>query len=252
MQNNDKKYSDGWYSGVLNGLSAAFSKIVRTFKRNGFIYSSLVMILFIASYSLVINPVRIDKIVEQRLSQAYSDEKTREAESIKKRLAADEIIGDIMSRMLEKYPGVKRTLILEAHNTTKSLQHVDFLYYSCTLEMLPPGTNKKVYLSDDLQRQMKMNLIGRNMHNTLKHRDYIVYDSICVNQPEQRLLQKIADAGENNAMIIPFCDENKEPVILLVISGDDIPVKDIIEYVSEFRKEIERCLMCICLRVTHG
>lgn len=241
--NNDNKDSS-WYAGILSGITSALGKFVGIFKKNGFVFSMLVMILFVCCYTLVINPIRVDKIVEQRFEKMYQSERQKEAETINRRLKADEIVGDIMTRMIDKFPAIHRCLLLEAHNSLKSLQNVDFLYYSCTMEMLTPNSRHFNYLSEDLQRQMRVNLIGQNMVNTLKHRTYIIYDNIAdCKHPEHRLIHKLANAGDTEALIIPFTNESSEPVILLVISGDELPTNDIVEYVNEFRKQIESCLM---------
>lgn len=244
MKDDTNYNNSNWYTSILNGIASALGKFVSVFKHNGLIYTALVMVLFICFYTLVINPIRVDKIVEQRFETIYQTERQKEAETINRRLQADEIVGDIMTRMIDKFPAIHRCLLLEAHNSLKSLQNVDFLYYSCTMEMLTPNSRHFTYLSEDLQRQMRVNLIGQNMVNTLKHRDYIFYDSIAeCKHPDHRLIHKLANAGDSEAIIIPFTNESYEPVILLVISGDELPVSDIVEYVSEFRKQIESCLM---------
>ncbi len=241
----DLKYKDAnWYGTVLSGITSAFNKFVSIFKKHGFVYSMLVMILLVCFYTLIINPIRIDKIVEKRIETMYSNEKQKEAESMQRRLKADQIVGDIMTRLIDKFPEIHRCLILEAHNSLKSLQNVDFLYFSCTTEMLTPNSRHFNYLSEDLQRQMRVNLIGQNMVNTLKHRQYIEYKNISeCKHPDHRLIHKLADAGDQEAIFIPFLNEYDEPVILLVISGTELQTKDIVEYVSEFKKQIEACLM---------
>lgn len=234
----------GWYANVLGGITGSFSKFVGVFRKHGFIYSALAMVLFICSYTLIINPIRVDKILEKRFETMYNNEKQKEQETMQRRIKADEIIGDIMTRLIDKFPAIHRCLILEAHNSLKNLQSVDFLYYSCSTEMLTPNSRHFNYLSDDLQRQMRVNLIGNNMINTLKHRPFILYDNITeCKHPEHRLIHKLADAGDNETIIFPFLNEFDEPVILLVISGDSLPTSEIVEYVSEFKKQIESCLM---------
>lgn len=233
-----------WYTAILNGMTGALSKFVSIFKKHGFVYVTLVLILFVSCYTLIINPIRIDKLVEKRIENMYDQEKQREAETMQRRIKADQIVGDIMTRMVDKFPAIHRVLLLEAHNSLKSLQNVDFLYFSATMEMLTPNSRHMVYLADDLQRQMRLNLVGNNMIQTLKHRNFIYYDNISeCKHPEHRLIHKLADAGDGEAIIIPFLNDNDEPVMLLVVSGEELPVNDIIEYVDEFRKQIEACLM---------
>lgn len=233
-----------WYVAILNGIAGAAGKLINTFKKHGFAFSAFTLLILVCAYTLVINPIRVDKIVEKRFEMMYSNERQKEAETIQRRLEADEIVGDIMTKMIDRFPEIHRCLLLEAHNSLKSLQNVDFLYYSCTMEMLTPNSRHFNYLSEDLQRQMRVNLIGQNMVNTLKHRPFIFYDSISeCKHPDHRLIHKLANAGDNQCLIIPFINDSNEPVILLVISGDDLPTDDIIDYVNDFRKQIQSCLM---------
>ena len=233
-----------WYQYVFDGISSVTSKFIGAFKKNGFILSFGSMMVFILVYTLVINPIRLDKIVEKRF--VSEREKVIEANEIamQRRLEADEIIGDIMVRIVDKFESVHRVMMLEAHNSLQSLSGVDFLYYSCTSEMLTPNSRHFNYLSDDIQRSMRANLIGNNMIQTLKHRSYIHYPNVknC-KHPDHRLLHKIANAGDDEVILIPFLNDKQDPVILLVLSGDNMPIEDIVEYVGENKKQIENCLM---------
>lgn len=240
---NDNKQLN-WYNSILNTISDVASKFIRAFKKNGFIFSFATMMVFILIYCTIINPINVGKIVERKL--LTEKEKSIEANELamQRRLEADEIVGDIMTKIVDKFESVHRVMMLEAHNSLQSLQGIDFLYYSCTSEMLTPNSRNFNYLSDDIQRSMRANLIGNNMLQILKHRDYILYDNIAeCNHPQHRLIHKLADAGDSQAILIPFLNNKKDPVILLVISGDNLPTNEIIEYVNEHKKSIEQCLM---------
>lgn len=243
MKMNDNKQLN-WYNSILNTISDVASKFIRAFKKNGFIFSFATMMVFILIYCTIINPINVGKIVERKL--LTEKEKSIEANELamQRRLEADEIVGDIMTKIVDKFESVHRVMMLEAHNSLQSLQGIDFLYYSCTSEMLTPNSRNFNYLSDDIQRSMRANLIGNNILQTLKHRDYILYDNIAeCNHPQHRLIHKLADAGDSQAILIPFLNNKKDPVILLVISGDNLPTNEIIEYVNEHKKSIEQCLM---------
>lgn len=243
MKMNDNKQLN-WYNSILNTISDVASKFIRAFKKNGFIFSFATMMVFILIYCTIINPINVGKIVERKL--LTEKEKSIEANELamQRRLEADEIVGDIMTKIVDKFESVHRVMMLEAHNSLQSLQGIDFLYYSCTSEMLTPNSRNFNYLSDDIQRSMRANLIGNNMLQILKHRDYILYDNIAeCNHPQHRLIHKLADAGDSQAILIPFLNNKKDPVILLVISGDNLPTNEIIEYVNEHKKSIEQCLM---------
>lgn len=233
-----------WYKSALDSISSIASKFIGSFKKYGFFFSFFTMIVFVLIYTLIINPVRIDKIIEHRFITEKEKAIEQNEIAMQRRLKADEIVGDIMVRIVDKFESVHRVMMLEAHNSLQSLNGVDFLYYSCTSEMLTPNSRHFNYLSDDIQRSMRANLIGNNMIQTLKHRSYIHYTDIKNCQhPDHRLIHKIANTGDNEVIIIPFLSEKNDPVILLVLSGDEMPVNDIVEYVNEHRKQIEDCLM---------
>lgn len=242
--NENTNEKGGWMSNIFDSISKVLNNFINVFKRHGFFYTLLLLIILITSYTLIINPVKIDKIVENRFNEVRKMEQEQTEQAINRRYEADMIVGDIMTKIIDKFPDIHRVLVLEAHNSIKSLQSVDFLYYSCSMEMLTPNSRHLIYLSDDLQRQIRANLIGNNMINTLKHREYIHYDSIAeCKHPDHRLIHKLASTGDNECLLIPYLNNNNEPVIIMVISGDNLPVKDIIEYVADFKKQIENCLM---------
>lgn len=233
-----------WYQSALSAIGDVANKFINTFKKNGFIFSVGTMIVFVILYTLIINPVRIDRIIEKRFTTEKEKAIEANEKAMQRRLQADEIVGDIMVKIVDKFESVHRVMLLEAHNSLQSLNGVDFLYYSCTSEMLTPNSRHLTYLSEDIQRSMRSNLIGLNMLQTLKHRDYIHYTNIkeC-KHPDHRLIIKLANSGDNEAILIPFLNDKGDPVILLVISGDNMQVNEIIEYVNEHRKTIEQCLM---------
>lgn len=236
-----------WYSNILNQICKALNSFIAIFKKHGTIYTILIMVLFIIFYSAIINPIRVGDIIQSKLTteiqKVKDEEQTKQQLSMERRLEANNIISDIMQKLVDKFPNIHRVMMLEAHNSLQSLQGVDFLYYSCSYEALTPNSREFIYLSDDLQRQMRVNLIGNNMINTLKHRSYIYYPEIkkC-RHTDHRLIHKLAQY-DDECIIIPFLNEKDDPVILLVISGDEMPVNDIFEYVNEFRKQIDNCLM---------
>lgn len=239
---NDKNIS--WYSTVLPQLSDIATKFIGAFKKHGFIFSFTSMMIFVLIYTLIINPIRIDKIVEKQFMTEKQKTIEQNEIAMQRRLKADEIVGDIMVRIVDKFESVHRVMLLEAHNSLQSLSGVDFLYYSCTSEMLTPNSRHFDYLSDDIQRSMRANLIGNNMIQTLRHRHFIHYTDIknCKHL-DHRLIHKIANTGDNEILLIPFLNDKQDPVILLVISGDSMPINNIVEYVDEHRKQIEDCLM---------
>ncbi len=192
-----------WITKIISGITAALSKFVSIFKKNGFVYSLLAMLALVCFYTLIINPIRVDKIVEKRLESMYQTEKTKEAESVNKRIEADRILGNIMSKIVEKFPEVQRILLLESHNSVKTLTGTDILYMSCTMEMLTPNSLHLTYLSEDLQRQIRHSLLGQ-MLNSLKYKPYIYYPDVkSCNHPDHKILWKLKQTGDKEALLIP-------------------------------------------------
>lgn len=236
-----------WYSNILTQICKALNSFIAIFKKHGTLYTILIMVLFIIFYSTILNPIRIGDIIQDRLTvemkKAKDDAAEEQQKSMERRLEANNIIGDIMQKLVDKFPNIHRIMMLEAHNSLQSLQNVDFLYASCTYECLTSNSREFNYLSDDLQRQMIVSLLGQNMLNTLKHRDYVYNNAIknC-NHPDHKLYHKLAQY-DNECILVPFLNNKNQLVILMVISGDEMPLNDIIDYINEFRKQIENCLM---------
>lgn len=234
-----------WYQSALSVIADVANKFIQAFKKNGWFFSFCTVMVFVLVYTLIINPVRVDKIIEKRFI-TEKEKMIEETElSMQKRLIADEIIGNIMTHIVDRIENVHRVLLLEGHNSITNRNGIHFSFFSCTAEMLTENSRSLNYLSEDLQRQQRNTLIGIEMVNTLKHRDYIYYNNIkeCHHQ-QHRLLHKIADNSDDNELIIyPFLNKYREPIILLVVSGNNLPVSQIIDYIHEHRRQIEECLM---------
>lgn len=237
---NDK---NNWYHSALSVIADVANKYIRAFKKNGFLFSFGVMIVFVLVYTLIINPVRVDKIIEKRF--ITEKEKTIEANELamQRRLQADEILGQIMTKLIDKFPEVQRILLLEGHNGTKTFGNADLIFMTATMEMLTPSSNELEYVSDNLQRQIKQNLLGQ-FNNTLKHRDYVYYNDISnCHHNDHRLFRKLKAVGDKEALLFGYKDKNNIVQIVLVITGVNLPVNAITEYVADFKPQISNCLM---------
>lgn len=237
----------GFFNNILDSVVNAWDKSIKIVKKHGILYSIFIMIILIAFWTLVINPIRINDIVEKRLNIYWEESKKEQTEQkqelIERRYQANEIVGDIMSKLLFKYKA-NRVLLLEKHNSVNSLGNVDFLYLSCTLEMLDNNNPDIDYISEDLQRQMTVNLLGNDVIGLLKHSKYLYYQNLQNYKKSQcRLLNKLKAEGEKEVIIYPFCDKNHRPLIILVIAGDELNVKEIINYIDDFNKQISDLLI---------
>ena len=237
-----------WYQQIFQAIANGFSKFIGIFKRNGFIYSLATMMVFLSAYAFVLNPVSCSRIYENSVEWVYEYQKTKQNEKkiyyIEKRYKADEIVGGIMVEAIDKFECIQRILLLEKHNSVQSLSGVDFLYLTCSMEMLTPNSRHLNYLSEDLQRQIVVNLMGNDMITTLKHRDYLYYPDVAsCNHPQHRLIHKLQSAGDKECLIIPFKDANNRPLLLFVVTGENLDVEGITKYIDRYSNQIKECLL---------
>lgn len=232
-----------WYQSVLDGISNVASRFIGAFKKNGFIFSFFTMMVFIIVYTLIVNPVRIDKILERKFDTMLQTQKEEEVNSVNKRIEADRILGNIMTKITEKFPEVQRIILLESHNSVKTLTNTDILYMSATMEMLTSNSLHLQYISEDLQKQIRHSLMGQ-MLNTLKYKSYLYFPDIAsCNHPDHKILFKLKAVGDKEALLIPYLDKDENVQIVMVITGIKLPIKDMVEYTNDFKEQIERCLM---------
>lgn len=242
---NDK---GGWYVNILNTINNAFSKFIGIFKKNGILYSVLCMILFIVFWTLIVNPIRVNDIVEKRLEHQYQKE-LKQAEELKtvaeeKRYNADALVTPIMEDIVEKF-NVDRALLFEAHNSTSNISGIDFLFYSNTYEVINYNNYDLDYIGDNFQRQYISNMLGSEMMTLLSHKEYIYYDNLSnYRRNKSRLLTKLNKFGVQNTLIIPIKNSKQQPILLLVIGNKEtMEAKTIYEYFKPFEKQVEQSLI---------
>lgn len=237
----------GMFNNIIDSVVSGYEKLIQTIKKHGILYSIFVMVLFIILWTLIINPIRLNTIIEERLKhqweQSQQEQVEQKQELIERRYQANELVGDIMTKILYKFKA-NRVLLLEKHNSVQSLGNVDFLYLSCTLEMLDLNNPETDYLSQDLQRQMTVNLLGNDVIGLLRHSKYLWYDDLQNYQKSQcRLLNKLKKDGEKQALLIPFCDVKHRPLLIMVVCGDNLNPKEIYNYVEDYSKQITDLLI---------
>lgn len=242
-EQNDK----GFFNNIIDSIVSGYEKLIKIFKKHGILYSIFLMVIFICLWTLIINPIRIDRIVEKRLEkqQTEQNEKVKEEKEIliERRYKANEICGDIMAKLLYKYHA-NRVLLLEKSNGTKSLGNVDFLYLSATLEFIDPQNPNTDYISQDLQRRFTVNLMGPDMIALLKHSKYLYYPNLQeYDKNNCQLFLKLKKEGEKECLIYPFSDSKHRPLLILVVCGENLNVKEIVDYIDEFSKQITDLLI---------
>lgn len=245
MENNNDK---SWISSVFEAVTNGFSSMLASIKKHGWRTAILTMLILILVWSVVLNPIRIGDMVEDAWKKKVIADKElvdkMTEESIVRRENANYFVTELMVNVMEKFKGVKRMILLEKHNGSSNLKGVDFLYSSCTYELVSDSIKHPQYLFDDLQKQTNLNLLGQNLIQTLKHRDYLYFDDIETQSSNHiRILRKLKNVGDSEAIIFSFKDNKHRPIIMLVISGEDLNVKEITSYINLYKKQIEELLI---------
>lgn len=244
MDNENKS----WISQVFESITNGFTNVLASIKQHGWKAALYTFIIIGLLWSIVINPIRIGDMVQDQwqkhleTEKVVNDEKTEE--SISRREKANFFVSELMLNIIDRYENVNRVLLLEKHNGSSSLKGVDFLYSSCTYELVNNNITDPLFLYEDLQKQTNLNLLGSNLIQTLKHKEYVYFDDLEKQKNNQcRLLRKLYNGGDKQCIIFSFKDNKHRPIILLVISGDNLDDKSIEEYIGQFKKQIEELLI---------
>lgn len=228
---------------ILDGIVSAYNKLSNSVRKHGFKISMLTLMLLISLYSFIISPIHIGEMIEMQWKNNLQQEQINKELLIERRYEANEIIGNIMNKLVEKY-NCDRVLLLEKHNSVKSLGNVDFLYLSCSFEFIDYSNDELYGISEDLQRQMTVNLMGNDIIERLKHTHYIYYDDIQTRRRSNcRLLSKLKQVGEKQCIVYPFNDNKNRPLLILVICGENLDKDNIIEYIDDNSKKIKDILI---------
>lgn len=233
---------------LLTSLSTAFNKFVLTFKKNGLLYTTIILLLFILTFTLVINPIRIDTIVEEQIEKHYdmtkNEEQKQKSENDVKRIKADEIITPLLEDIQSKFK-LERVILFESHNNTENISHCPFLFYSATYEVIDCDNYAIDYISDSFQRQYTSNFLATEAMTMLKHKDYIYYDNLQnYNRNKSRLLIKLKRFGVKNAMIIPIRSKDGQVIMLIVVCDNDaINCDEVYRYLKPSLSQISQSLI---------
>lgn len=235
------------FGNIINAFVEAYNKFVKTFKKNGFFLCALAMFLFILLWTLVINPINVNEIIQKSLDNQFQRQMQQQTELkeelIERRYQANDRIGNIMSRILYRYD-CNRVMLLEKHNSLQSLGNVDFLYLSASIELINTDNDSVKYMTEDLQRQVVYSLLGDEINKLLHHNKYLYYHDLQQhNRTECRLIRKLIEQNENEVILYPFNNSKNRPLLILVICGDNLNVEDIVSYIDEHSKEITDMLI---------
>lgn len=233
---------------LLTSLSTAFNKFVLTFKKNGLLYTTIILLLFILTFTLIINPIRIDNIVEEQIEKHYSqtkdEEQKQKSENDVKRIKADEIITPLLEDIQSKFQ-LDRVILFESHNNTENISHCPFLFYSATYEVIDCDDYEIDYISDSFQRQYTSNFLCNEVMTMLKHKDYIYYDNLQnYNRNKSRLLIKLKRFDVKNAMLIPIIGKEGQVIMIIVVCNNDaINCDEVYKYLKPSLSQISQSLI---------
>lgn len=233
---------------LLTSLSTAFNKFVLTFKKNGLLYTTIILLLFILTFTLIINPIRIDSIVEEQIEKHYEktkdEEQKQKSENDVKRIKADEIITPLLEDIQSKFQ-LDRVILFESHNNTENIAHCPFLFYSATYEVIDCDDYAIDYISDSFQRQYTSNFLCNEVMTMLKHKDYIYYDNLQnYNRNKSRLLIKLKRFDVKNAMLIPIRSKEGQVIMLIVVCNNEtIDCEEVFKYLKPSLSQISQSLI---------
>ena len=235
-------------STLLTSLSTAFNKFVLTFKKNGLLHTTIILLLFILTFTLIINPIRIDTIVEEQIEKHYDktkdEEQKQKSENDVKRIKADEIITPLLEDIQSKFQ-LDRVILFESHNNTENISHCPFLFYSATYEVIDCDDYAIDYISDSFQRQYTSNFLATEAMTMLKHKDYIYYDNLQnYNRNKSRLLIKLKRFGIKNTMLIPIRSKEGQVIMIIVVCNNDaINCDEVYKYLKPSLSQISQSLI---------
>lgn len=246
-KDNNIKWTEETKSGFIEGIIKAFDIFVQTFKKNGLATVTFILVLFMILYSYVLHPININEIVTKAINQSKQDEIELQQKSIQQRLQSDKIMLNIMNELSANY-GVDRAMLFELHNSTQNISGIEFLYMSCSYEVLNPDDYNIEYIADSFQKQYLTQFVGTESYNQLKHTDYLYFSNLeNYHRSNYRLIAKLKHFGANSVMLIPFVDSKNMPLLILVLvsDSDEMDAQKIYNYVRGFRTSIEQNLMKI-------
>lgn len=233
-----------WLGNLFCKITKGLNDFILLFKKHGIIYTLIMMALFIAFWSLIINPIKVNDIIEKRLEHQYNKElqyvKEEKITEEEKRVEADNIINPMMEEIIDRFD-VDRVLLFELHNGTKNISGTSFIFFSSTYEVIDLDNTELDLIGDNFQRQYANQMLGRQIFSTLQHRQYITFEDIS-NIPKHRstLLFKLNKFGINNIMIIPIKDkENKIVMMVCIASKNNTEYQKIYDYAKPFIQQIE-------------
>lgn len=220
-------------------INKCIDPILSFFKKYGVFSVSYAILLFILLYTLIINPIDVNSLVQEIAKQ----QKIEHQESIDKRNLADSLIPNLLKDLTNRF-NIDRAMILEMHNGNQSNSGLAFQYISATYEVIHSNKNELYYISDQYQRQRTSEYF--QLLTKLKEIPYAIFEDISNydNIFYDRLMKKINHNGSNSIMFIPLM---KDSVIygMLVLSSTNntLPHTVIFPMLDNYIFEINKLLI---------
>ena len=201
---------------ILETIASAFSKFVGIVKRNGVAVSTYCTLLLIIIYSVIINPINIEHVIET----IHKNDIQEHTASIDKRLLADQLVPPILENIRLKYD-LDRVCLMEMHNSTENINKVSFLYMSLVYEQYDFANDTIMPVSDYYQKQRtseyydifkEMDKNGYLYIGDLKNYDGIVGSRLC---------KKVVHNGSNSIFIVPLTKDGRIDAMLVLTSRKD-------------------------------
>lgn len=198
---------------LLTTITTAFSKFVGVIKKNGVAVTTYGVLLLIVLYSVVVNPINIEKILNQR----EIDDKKQHVESVEKRLMADQLVPPILENIRLRF-GLDRVCLLEMHNSTQNINHVSFLYMSLTYEQYDFANDSIMSVADSYQSQRTSEYY--DVFETMDKQGYVYIEDLenYNGRLGNKLCRKMLANGARSVFIVPLTKNGRIDAMLVLTS----------------------------------
>lgn len=196
-------------------ISNALSSLISVFKKNGIAVSTYCTLLFIVVYSLIINPINVQKVVDQLKTKQVDSH----VESVNKRLMADQLVPPILENMRLQYD-LDRVCLFEKHNSTENINKVSFLYMSMVYEQYDFANDINLPISDYFQNQRTSEYF--DIFQEIEKNGYLYIEDIADYKDAFaiRFIKKMKYSGVNSVLMVPLIHNGNIDALLLFASND--------------------------------
>ena len=199
---------------ILTNLSNALSKLMGSVKKNGILISTWCVLLFIVSYSFIINPINLNNLIIEMNNNKIEEH----TESVNKILIADEAMPILLDNIRIKH-NLDRVCLLELHNNSTNINNVSFLYFSLTYERFDFNNDSLDYIGDYYQHQRSNEYF--QVFKDMKRCGYAYYHHLNENNYNIPMLKKIKSNGTNSIILVPILNHKNQVNAILVLSSRD-------------------------------